>query len=587
MADANIQPSQIDGATRLPFAEAIAFFRAKLGNLIPTQAWDDLWQSQHDSGFMVAGATEADLLADIATAIDQAISQGTSLDQFRKAFRQIVADRGWHGWTGEGSAAGEAWRTRIIYSANTSTAYAAGRLAQLHAGGFALWVYRHNDSVLHPRPQHLAWNGLTLPADSPFWQTHYPPNGWNCFPAETLVRCAPKLGLRAFYQGKMVEFHTAFGNRLTLTANHAVLTRRGWVAAQQLQQGDELIGAPRQVNSRLHGVVDDEQSPASAAELFESLAREGLRIVPVSPHDFDGDALCMESEIHIAGADGGLMDEIQTALQQRVGQGGLGGGLVLPVESTFAAGSATLQPPITGNPPAAQGSADSRFTHPKTFGDALLAGEAASVERESLAFHVGVSGISHNPSLSQLPFNSVGCGLDGHPTQLFSFGSTAQNNATSCDGAAEGRPAASNLFGQLLETNAGRIALDKIVDIREFEWAGHVYDFVTETGLILAGGVIVSNCRCYVLGARDAVGAKRLGGQPDKALPDGWDATDPKTGEPIGIDKGWGYQPGGTVFDTVRALAGKLQTLPTPLAKALGDDIARAASGQIAAPPAP
>ncbi|CQR43712.1 Prophage MuMc02, F protein (fragment) [Thiomonas sp. CB3] len=587
MADSPAQPSQIDGATRLPFAEAIAFFRQKLGNLVPTSVWTDLWKAQHDSAFMVAGATEADLLADLASAIDSAISAGTSLGEFRKAFRQIVAQRGWTGWTGEGSAAGTAWRTRVIYTTNTSTAYAAGRLAQLHAGGFALWVYRHDDSVLHPRPQHLAWNGLTLPADAPFWRTHYPPNGWNCFPAETPVRCAPKLGLRAFYRGKMVEFHTAFGHQLTLTANHAVLTGRGWISAQQLQEGDDLVGAAGKINSRLRGVIDDEQAPTSAAELFESLTREGLRVAPVAPHDFDGDALGMESEIHIAGADCGLMHEVQTALQQQISECNLGSSLVLPVESALAADGATLLPAVAGNPSAAQSGADGRFTHSEAFGDASLAGQAAAVERERLTFHRGVSGVGNGPCLPQLPLDSAGCRFDGNPAQTLGFGHAAQNNATLRKSAAEGRPAASHLFGQLLEANPGCVARDKIVDIREFEWAGHVYDFVTDTGLILAGGVIVSNCRCYVLGARDDKGASRLGGQPGKQPPDGWDATDPATGEPPGIDKGWGYQPGATVADTVRALAGKLQSLPTPLAKALGDDIARAAAGAVPTPPAP
>ncbi len=174
------QPSQLTGAFKKPFAEQVAFWQQKLGNLVPTAQWDDLWKAQHDSAFMVAGAAKADLLADLAAAVDQAIAQGTTLAQFRKDFRAIVQKRGWHGWTGEGSRAGEAWRTRIIYTTNCQTSYSAGRLAQLREGGFALWVYRHNDSVLHPRPLHLAWNGLTLPPDHPFWQTHYPPNGWGC-----------------------------------------------------------------------------------------------------------------------------------------------------------------------------------------------------------------------------------------------------------------------------------------------------------------------------------------------------------------------------------------------------------------------
>jgi hypothetical protein len=91
-----------------------------------------------------------------------------------------VQRHGWQGWTGEETAAGRAWRTRTIYTTNAATSYAAGRLAQLKDAGFALWVYRHSDSVLHPRPLHLAWNGLTLPADHSFWRTHYPPNGWGC-----------------------------------------------------------------------------------------------------------------------------------------------------------------------------------------------------------------------------------------------------------------------------------------------------------------------------------------------------------------------------------------------------------------------
>lgn len=42
------------------------------------------------------------------------------------------------------------------------------------------WRYVHNDSVMHPREEHLAWHGLTLPATHEFWQTHFAPNGWGC-----------------------------------------------------------------------------------------------------------------------------------------------------------------------------------------------------------------------------------------------------------------------------------------------------------------------------------------------------------------------------------------------------------------------
>jgi hypothetical protein len=172
--------SVVSGALKRPFKEQVAFFRSKLGNLVPTARWDDMQRGDHDAGFMVAGAAKADLLADLAAAVDRTITEGKSLDAFRKDFRAIVERNGWHGWTGEGTKKGEAWRTRVIYQTNALSSYNAGRYAQLREGGFDLWIYRHNDSVLRPRPQHLAWNGLTLPPAHEFWRTHSPQNAFGC-----------------------------------------------------------------------------------------------------------------------------------------------------------------------------------------------------------------------------------------------------------------------------------------------------------------------------------------------------------------------------------------------------------------------
>lgn len=169
----------ITATFRKPFAEQIAAWRLRLGSLVPTRAWDDIQKAQHDRAFMVAGAMKADLLADLAEAVGKSIEQGTSLEEFRKDFRQIVEKNGWHGWTGEETAKGRAWRTRVIYQTNMLSTYAAGRFAQLQAAGFTYWVYRHGGSR-DPRIQHLGWDGLVLPADHPFWLTHFPPNGWGC-----------------------------------------------------------------------------------------------------------------------------------------------------------------------------------------------------------------------------------------------------------------------------------------------------------------------------------------------------------------------------------------------------------------------
>lgn len=159
----------------LPFDEAVTFFRDKVN--VPTERWNDLWQQQHDIGFMVAGATKAELIQDLRDSVDKAIAEGTTIDDFRKDFREIVAK---HGWSYNG---GEGWRTRVILDTNLRTSYMAGRYQQMRDPDVLAarpnWMYKHGDSV-NPRPEHLAWDGLVLPADDPWWDSHYPPNDWGC-----------------------------------------------------------------------------------------------------------------------------------------------------------------------------------------------------------------------------------------------------------------------------------------------------------------------------------------------------------------------------------------------------------------------
>ena len=167
-----------------PFFEQIEFLRRKLA--LPSERWDDIKKAAHDRAFIVAGAMKADLVDDLRTAVVKAAEQGTGIEAFRRDFAAIVQKHGWHGWTGEGSQAGEAWRTKVIYQTNMATSYAAGRYRQLTDLHFLklrpYWRYVHDDSVAYPRPLHALWGRqrLTLRHDHPFWKTHFPPNGWGC-----------------------------------------------------------------------------------------------------------------------------------------------------------------------------------------------------------------------------------------------------------------------------------------------------------------------------------------------------------------------------------------------------------------------
>ncbi len=158
----------------LPFQEQIDFFRQKVP--LGTRAWTDIWEGEHARAFVVAGATKDELLNDFRGAIDKAISEGTTLAEFRKDFDQIVAR---HGWSYNG---GRGWRTRVIYETNLRSSYQSARYQQMQEikALRPYWEYVHSDAVVDPRPEHLAWDGMVLSADDPFWETHYPPNGWGC-----------------------------------------------------------------------------------------------------------------------------------------------------------------------------------------------------------------------------------------------------------------------------------------------------------------------------------------------------------------------------------------------------------------------
>lgn len=165
-----------------PFEAQIDYLRQKLR--LPSDRWDDIQRAAHDRAFIVAGAAKADLLKDLQESVTRAAEQGLGVAQFTREFRAVVARHGWTGWTGEGSTAGEAWRARTIYQTNMATSYAAGRYRQFTDPEYLavrpFWRYIHSDHVMHPRPHHLAWHGLTLRHDHAFWQTHFAPNGWGC-----------------------------------------------------------------------------------------------------------------------------------------------------------------------------------------------------------------------------------------------------------------------------------------------------------------------------------------------------------------------------------------------------------------------
>lgn len=158
----------------------------------------EVWKEQHARAFTVAKVLEGDILVDIRKAVDQALADGVPLAEFKKRLEPTLAKRGWIGY-GEliDPKSGDSFRDlfgnpqefelgtprrlKTIYDTNLRQSRGAGQWVKVQETKAVLPFLRYTlgPSREH-RQEHSAWSDLVLSVDDPFWDTHYPINGWGC-----------------------------------------------------------------------------------------------------------------------------------------------------------------------------------------------------------------------------------------------------------------------------------------------------------------------------------------------------------------------------------------------------------------------
>ena len=167
----------------------VALDYIKNKNLKVGFSYKDVWNEEHATSFTVAKAMQLDVLSDLHNAVTKAIEQGQSFDTFKKNLKPTLQQKGWWGrkemedpLTGRTVDAqlGSDRRLKTIYSTNLRSAYQKGQYDRTMASDMHPYLmYLIGASVNH-REEHLSWNGLILPKDDPWWDSHFPPNGWGC-----------------------------------------------------------------------------------------------------------------------------------------------------------------------------------------------------------------------------------------------------------------------------------------------------------------------------------------------------------------------------------------------------------------------
>jgi len=160
--------------TPLPFEEAREYFEGLLP--LAAEEYYALEEGARRTAFTVADVAAKDIIEDIHGAISAAITEGETLSDFRDRLDDIFQARGW-----DTPPDMTPWRVQTIFRTNVQTAYQAGRYKQMkdQAERFPFWEY---DAVMdsRTRPTHAALDGKVFPEDHSFWDTWYPPNGFNC-----------------------------------------------------------------------------------------------------------------------------------------------------------------------------------------------------------------------------------------------------------------------------------------------------------------------------------------------------------------------------------------------------------------------
>lgn len=275
----------------------------------------------------------------------------------------------------------------------------------------------------------------------------------NCFPSGVVVS-GPRalLATSRRFEGDLVVIRRAGCKDLAATENHPILTRRGWVAAGLIREGDELVdGVAAQWAVRVAVAPHDRQVEAAIQELARARGISSLR-VPVAAPDFHGDGIgTVDHRVDVEILDGALRSECDVSLGQSGVQRQLARRRLVALSRTTHGARMKL--------------ADRDFATAHSIVCPLRPRAPLVRRSHSHAVEHRIRAVSW---------------LDSHSEQAH-----ADRDARDAE----------VLCQRLLRLTA-QIPGTKVVEIDRVAFAGHVFNLQTSMGWYVANGCIVSNCRC-------------------------------------------------------------------------------------------
>ena len=301
-------------------------------------------------------------------------------------------------------------------------------------------------------PMDYSYNtGLKFPGDP----TGAPEEIINCYIGDTEIKSYIVGAQRSYYSGKMIEIITIGGKRLTVTPNHNILTKNGFVKACELTNLHDLVCHVEQTKglmSKISNYINKKKT--LAAKVFSTVSKFWLvEKVEIAALDFNGDGRFMDKDVNIVDANRELLINSVMFFKDR-----------------------------------------GKFWFKKSRAQRFLIESFCS-------FHFGFNRVlcATNSIMSFLHLAFSLGKRHFRPFEFCSIGSPPDIDTSIFKMTSEGYSHDTGFVTELFETYSSLISFDKVRKIRDFDFSGHVYDFTSLTGTNIANNIYTSNCRCTIV----------------------------------------------------------------------------------------
>lgn len=327
---------------------------------------------------------------------------------------------------------------------------------------------------------------------------------------------------RVWYDGTITEIVTN-GTRLSVTPNHPIMTAKGLVAAGELKPGDKVMSYDIKVDRSSSGDNVEDKQP-SAQEVFESMLLGDIATTSgafvestrTQVNDFYGDGEFCKGDVDIVRPDWVLLKNLETSIRKKSSDPVFVSVLVRLVRefcnSRLSFGFGGFGP-ASGRLPSSSAGLLSLLS-PLLIGEiqpfgSLSLGSGSEFDvilYQSLVDHVvvqrGLFAEFENRDSRQI-------GLDNFELNSELFSSNLGHERGSVFSLVDSsllqtQPERAVVNPQFIRESCRRfpreVSFDDVTEVRDFDYSGHVYDFQSEYGTILAGGrdgsrlIVTSNC---------------------------------------------------------------------------------------------